>query len=885
MKVSVVIPTYNRCDLITRAVDSVLNQTYKNIEVIIVDDGSTDDTEKVVLRYARNPKVKYIKKENGGAASALNEGVRNSKGELVAWLSSDDWYDMDDNTLLEKSVIIHKDYPNVGMTYADYSVVNPQGETTHTFSAFASDSRIECREHLFKNCFINGSSTVMKRNVFYTVGFYNEFFKYAQDFDFYFRVMTRFDIRKVNYDKKPMLNYYFDVANNHACLGNKITAGEHNTEGEPVMERYRLAYDNNKKVCALLCVRNESEIIDRCINDLSMYVDNIIVIDDGSIDDTVEKVSKWKKVTLHRKQKRKFGQVREEGKDRQLMLDMGYKTNPDYFFFIDADEQCEERMKTEIYKMINDPSVNLWFFHEENFWRNTDKYTRIDELYNLGWFGRLFKAFPNMKYNQRGEHCCGIPEDIPCTSQWFCEQPTQRKSSIRVKHYGFCSEERILSKVRCLWAREKGRITFEQMYNDYSRLLREDGLTLSEYYETPFYLKTDNHQIHTITGDQFGYSQALKEELVKMDKEQWLYSKDPRIADKAQEELENAYKTINASENLDYIYSAIKTKNIVHINLICDPAGVSWLLHKSLLKHGYNSEHLLARPTVNHHVQQGYGKYIYGNLKEVEEILNKADVLHINMGVEDPSKTDLDLTPYLKDKPFIIHNHGGPNCLDPYRQINPLREISPDFVFAVCSPLTKYIVPEAEWVPNIVPIDHPAYKPIMRDFDGQIYICHKVFSQGAKMYKGDDVLNECINDFIAKTHPVKLDCIYGMPAEECLNHTAGYHICIDNLTQGFIGMAGWESLSKGQVVIARLDPLVEQHYNNLFGCQHPIQNVSGMDEMCDVVRKLAENRKRLRELCEYSREWMEKYYNEDVIIARYARLYHKAIKDRNGVVE
>lgn len=90
--VSIVIPVYNGANYMREAIDSALNQTYKNIEIIVVNDGSTDngETEKIALSYG--DKIRYYKKENGGCASALNYGISKMQGEWFSWLSHDDVY-------------------------------------------------------------------------------------------------------------------------------------------------------------------------------------------------------------------------------------------------------------------------------------------------------------------------------------------------------------------------------------------------------------------------------------------------------------------------------------------------------------------------------------------------------------------------------------------------------------------------------------------------------------------------------------------------------------------------------------------------------------------------------------------------------------------------
>ena len=89
-KVSIIIPVYNGANYVSEAIDSALAQTYKNIEIIVVNDGSSDDgaTEKIAKSYG--DRIRYFAKENGGVSSALNFGIRQMTGEWFSWLSHDD---------------------------------------------------------------------------------------------------------------------------------------------------------------------------------------------------------------------------------------------------------------------------------------------------------------------------------------------------------------------------------------------------------------------------------------------------------------------------------------------------------------------------------------------------------------------------------------------------------------------------------------------------------------------------------------------------------------------------------------------------------------------------------------------------------------------------
>ena len=91
--VSVVIATYNMGQYINLAVDSILNQTWQNLEVIVVDDGSQDNTSEVIQKYQHNEKVKYIRTENQGQPKAKNTGIRNTQGDFIAFCDADDLWE------------------------------------------------------------------------------------------------------------------------------------------------------------------------------------------------------------------------------------------------------------------------------------------------------------------------------------------------------------------------------------------------------------------------------------------------------------------------------------------------------------------------------------------------------------------------------------------------------------------------------------------------------------------------------------------------------------------------------------------------------------------------------------------------------------------------
>ncbi len=124
--VSVIIPTYNRAHCIGRAIDSVLAQTYGEVDVIVIDDGSKDDTRARVLdTYGKDSRVRYVHQDNCGVSAARNHGIRQVKGELAALLDSDDAW-MPDKLALQLACL--RAFTDAGMVWSDMTAIGPGGE-------------------------------------------------------------------------------------------------------------------------------------------------------------------------------------------------------------------------------------------------------------------------------------------------------------------------------------------------------------------------------------------------------------------------------------------------------------------------------------------------------------------------------------------------------------------------------------------------------------------------------------------------------------------------------------------------------------------------------------------------------------------------------------
>jgi glycosyltransferase involved in cell wall biosynthesis len=129
--VSVILPTYNRCDTVASAIDSVLAQTYPNVEVIVIDDGSTDGTQDMLHeRYQQAPRVHYLWQENAERALARNRGIKEANGEFLAFIDSDDSWAPD--KLASQMPLFEQDH-NVALVHSGVRVVSADGRLIQNY--------------------------------------------------------------------------------------------------------------------------------------------------------------------------------------------------------------------------------------------------------------------------------------------------------------------------------------------------------------------------------------------------------------------------------------------------------------------------------------------------------------------------------------------------------------------------------------------------------------------------------------------------------------------------------------------------------------------------------------------------------------------------------
>ncbi|MCR4746475.1 MAG: glycosyltransferase [Lachnospiraceae bacterium] len=195
MAVSVIIPTYNRLFTLPRAVQSVLEQSYKNLELIIVDDGSDDGTDEYV-KTITDSRVVYIKGEHKGAGAARNTGVRRSKYELIAFCDSDCEWKRDK---LTKQIELMEKNDGCVMVYSRFATINSDGSNGMIIPV---DDIPECEcsgyylyQHLLVHNLIGTPTMLIKKEVFERTGGFDESLPALEDYDLALKIAEKHDVR------------------------------------------------------------------------------------------------------------------------------------------------------------------------------------------------------------------------------------------------------------------------------------------------------------------------------------------------------------------------------------------------------------------------------------------------------------------------------------------------------------------------------------------------------------------------------------------------------------------------------------------------------------------------------------------------------------------
>lgn len=219
IKLSIIIPCFNGDKYIGEAIESVVNQPHNCVEIIIVDDGSTDQTKHVISKYFCHENIRYIYQKNKGASAARNRGINESKGEYIAFLDADDVF-LDNN--ISKKITLFEKNPEVSFIFSDFFMEDKVGKPYQHYKMhidivnMLSDSveKVSGNQYIFNEKFFKLSfvksifpwtGTVMvRKQCFDNVGFFNEELRISEDEDMFLRLVHKY---KVAYIDEPLSIY------------------------------------------------------------------------------------------------------------------------------------------------------------------------------------------------------------------------------------------------------------------------------------------------------------------------------------------------------------------------------------------------------------------------------------------------------------------------------------------------------------------------------------------------------------------------------------------------------------------------------------------------------------------------------------------------------
>ncbi|WP_414620607.1 glycosyltransferase family 2 protein [Calothrix sp. CCY 0018] len=183
---TVVMPAYNAAAYLSQTIESVLSQTFTNFELIIIDDGSTDDTAAIADKYNKiDERVKVLVQCNQGVSATRNQGINLSQSKYIAFIDADDkWF--------PKNLKFHLEHleknPDLGVSYAKVEFLNPDGSHTGKI-ARGRLTKLQPQHFLYENPTMTVSNIVVRRQVFEDIGCFDCTMSYSEDMDFLFRVV------------------------------------------------------------------------------------------------------------------------------------------------------------------------------------------------------------------------------------------------------------------------------------------------------------------------------------------------------------------------------------------------------------------------------------------------------------------------------------------------------------------------------------------------------------------------------------------------------------------------------------------------------------------------------------------------------------------------
>jgi glycosyltransferase involved in cell wall biosynthesis len=192
-KVSIITPAYNSEKYIENTILSVINQSYKNLQFIIVDGGSTDNTLKIVDKYKEKINI-IISEQDKGMYDAINKGIRLADGEIIAYLNSDDLYN--ENCTIEKVVAFFEENPEIDWIYSDFHAINEKSEILN----LTRIPKVKLEEFIASDwSYIPQPTTFWRSSIINKNNAFNDKYVMAADYEFFLRLLKSYKEKKVEF--------------------------------------------------------------------------------------------------------------------------------------------------------------------------------------------------------------------------------------------------------------------------------------------------------------------------------------------------------------------------------------------------------------------------------------------------------------------------------------------------------------------------------------------------------------------------------------------------------------------------------------------------------------------------------------------------------------
>ncbi|AFZ26450.1 putative glycosyltransferase [Cylindrospermum stagnale PCC 7417] len=200
--VSVIIPTYQRGHLVSQAINSVLAQTYKDYEIIVINDGSQDNTPQVLAQFSDHHRITAIHQANQGLSAARNAGIRSAQGKYIAFLDDDDLWEPQK---LEKQISVLEANPRIGLIYSDSLFFSDKrGLSLRSYNTAFPTPNLQVLWTLFRYNYIPVLTVVVRRDCLDKVGLFDETLRCCEDYDLWLRLIEKFPIYFLN---QPLARY------------------------------------------------------------------------------------------------------------------------------------------------------------------------------------------------------------------------------------------------------------------------------------------------------------------------------------------------------------------------------------------------------------------------------------------------------------------------------------------------------------------------------------------------------------------------------------------------------------------------------------------------------------------------------------------------------